>query len=274
MKNKQHKSSATPKLVSIIIAVMGRFDLLDKCLNSIPKAAGNISYQVILVDNNSPKEEAQPFYSNRDDFVLIRNRENVGFPKACNQGARRSTSPLLFFLNSDVILEENALDYLVRDLDDPNIAVSGMLLKFPEYADGLNQDVRPSGKVQHVGMETNIHGNWIHVFVGWDADNPKVLNMRDTYAVTGAALLTRRKLFMDLGGFQEGYGLGTYEDVDFCMSVREKGYNIVVNTKAVGTHYTGATAEHYRIGYPKDQNRLLFLSRWANKLQWTEYQRW
>jgi len=264
-------------LVSIIIPVMGRFDLLTQCLDAIPEAANGLGVEVILIDNNSPKEEADKFYSElkpETPLTLIKNSANVGFPKACNMGANRSIAPLLFFLNSDVILHKNAIDYLVKDMDDPKIGIAGMLLVFPEYSDGLNPDIRPAGKVQHVGMDTNIHGNWIHTFVGWDANNPKVLQQREVYAVTGAAIMTRRKLFLKVGGFQEIYGLGTYEDIDFCMSVRESGYNIVVNTKAVGIHHTGATAEFYKIGYPMNQNRLTFLQRWANKLRWSEYERW
>lgn len=208
MKNRNKPKYKQPPLVSIIIPVMGRFDLLTRCLDAIPEASKNIQFETILVDNNSPKEEADKFYSEREDFILIRNKENLGFPKACNQGARRSNAPLLFFLNSDVILYKDAIDHLVRDMDDPKLGIAGMLLLFPEYAEGLDQRVRPSGKVQHVGMDTNIHGRWIHTFVGWDADNPKVLAQRNCYAVTGAALMTRRKLYMDNGGFNEAYGIG------------------------------------------------------------------
>jgi GT2 family glycosyltransferase len=77
-----------------------------------------------------------------------------------------------------------------------------------------------------------------------------------------------------VGGFDEVYGLGTWEDVDYCMKVRELGYNILVNPKAVGTHFTGATAEFYKIGYPMDQNRMVFLSKWATKIRWSEVERW
>ena len=275
MKKSKQKFKLQQPLVSIIIPAYGRFDLLTRCLDAIPEAVKDIKYEIILIDNSSPnKEEAEKFYSSRKDFILIRNITNAGFPRACNQGARRSNAPLLFFLNSDVILYKDAIDYLVRDMDDPKIGIAGMLLLFPEYAEGLEQKSRPSGKVQHVGMDTNIHGRWIHTFVGWDADNPKVLAQRECYAVTGAALITRRRLYLDNGGFNEAYGTGTYEDCDYCMTLRELGYNIVVDTKAVGTHFTGATAEYYKIGYPMDQNRLIFLQKWASKMKWSEFSRW
>lgn len=266
----------TKKLsVSIIVPVMGRFDLLKQCLDSIPKACQRNEYEIIIVDNSSPKEEAKNFYSENSDFFLIKNQINKGFPFACNQGASKSDAHLLFFLNSDIILKENSIDIMIEEMNkDQTIGISGMLLLFPDYVEGLNPNIRPSGKVQHAGMDTNIHGQWIHTFVGWDSDSPKVLSQRDCYAVTGAALMIRRNIFQRVGSFDLHYGLGTYEDVDLCMKVRELGYNIIVNTNAVGIHYTSATAESYRIPFPLDQNRLYFLNKWASKIVWTEYLRW
>jgi len=85
----------------------------------------------VLVDNNSDKEEAKKFYGELDrSITFIRNQENFGFAKACNQGARRKNSPLLFFLNSDVILQPNSVEYMIKDMDDPQIAVCGMKLLF------------------------------------------------------------------------------------------------------------------------------------------------
>jgi len=262
--------------VDIVIAVYNRFDLLEQCLDSIPDAVGDTSYNIIIVDNNSDKEERIKFYASREDIILIQNQENVGFPKACNQGAKRGSSPYIFFLNSDVILEPNSVNIMLQDMkDNPMLGIVGMLLVFPEYAgNGLNPNIRPPNMVQHVGMDVTINGRWIHTFVGWNADNPKVLNSREVYAVTGAALLTKRQIWNTVGGFLEDYGGGTFEDVDYCMSVRDLGYNIIVETRAKGTHYTGATSEFHRIGFPIDKNRFLFMQRWSEKLQWSEFNRW
>lgn len=272
--NKTKSELNKPTLLDIIICVHDRFDLLEKCLNALPQAATSFIYNVICVDNASVLEDANKFYSAHPELIVIRNRENVGFPRACNQGARRKNSPLLLMLNDDVILDPGSLDILVKEMDNPKTGVAGMLLVFPEYADGLNPNIRPAGKVQHIGLETNIHGKFIHQFVGWSADHPKVLAQRDVYAVTGAALLTRRTLWNKVGGFLEAYGLGTFEDCDFCLSVRELGYNIVVVPQAKGTHYTGATAEKYNIPYPMENNRMIFMQRWQKKLAYTEWSHW
>jgi GT2 family glycosyltransferase len=230
-----------------------------------------------MIDNGSPKEEADEFYRQfQYPITIIRNKENLGFPKACNLAARRGTSPLLFFLNSDVILEPQAVAKLVAEMDDLKVGVCGMKLVFPPEVQSANlrPEIRPSSKIQHVGLETNIRGEFFHIFVGWDADHPKPNAMRTPYAVTGAAFMTRRSLWNKVKGFNEIYGMGCFEDVDYCMSVRELGYNVIVNTSACGIHYTGATAEFYKLGYALDYNRMTFLQRWAGKMNYSEAGSW
>jgi len=257
-------------ILDIVIPVYNRFDLLEKCLDCIPKSANSVTYHIICVDNGSVIMDADEFYASRKDIIVIRNQSNLGFPMACNIGVNKKRAPLIFLLNSDVLLEPNSIELLVKEMDNPTTGVAGMLLVFPEFADDLNPSVRPANKVQHIGLETNIHGKWVHQFIGWSEDNPRVQKQRDVYAVTGAALMTRRTIWNKVGGLYEGYGLGSYEDADYAMSVRELGYNIVVVPKAKGIHYTGATAEKYNLAYPMDKNRMIFMQRWQDKLVWTD----
>lgn len=264
------------KLLDIVIPVYQRFDLLQQCLESIPGAVGDHNYSITVFDNGSPKEEADEFYSslNIENLKVIRSRDNLGFPVACNRAANLGFAPLIFFLNDDVILEPGSVDLLIKNMDDPRIGIVGMKLVFPEYTD-LQQDAirRSSGKLQHIGIETNIRAELYHVFLGWSPNHPKVMAMREVFAVTGAALMTRRNLWKQIGGFNPVYGTGAYEDVEYAMEVRKMGYNIVVDPVAVGTHHAGATAEKYHIGYDLAGNRNIFISRWKHILEWTDWKR-
>lgn len=270
--------SMSKTLLDIVIPVYGRFDLLEKCLYAIPNAVGELSYNIILVDNASPdKSEADGFYNlhSHMPITIVRNKENLGFPKACNIGVTRKNSPLIFLLNSDCILQKDALVNAIKAIDDPKVGVVGMKLIFPtEDLGTLDANVRPAGKIQHVGLCTNIRGNFYHIFIGWSPDHPRVLAVKEVYAVTGAALLTRRSIWNKVGGFNEVYGAGTYEDVDFCLSARDIGYNVIVEQSAMGIHYTNGTAEFYKLGYPLMQNQLIFMSKWATRLNYTEYLHW
>ena len=84
--------------------------------------------------------------------------------------------------------------------------------------------------------------------------------------------MTRRSIWKKLGGLDEAYGIGTFEDIHYSLSVREMGYNILVNPKAMGIHYTGASAETYQVHFPLDYNRMIFLQKWSQTLKWTEWE--
>lgn len=267
------KYSSINTHVDIVIPVYQRFDLLSECIRSIPEASDNYIYRVIIVDNGSPPEVANDFYSQINDPAIrvVRNKENLGFPKACNQGFDHGHSPLVFFLNSDVILKPKSIRYMIDEMGrDQSVGIASMKLIFPEQTD-LPQNVRPPGKIQHIGLATNIRAEFIHQFSGWSADHPKVNAVREVYAVTGAAMMVRRVLFSKAGKFYEGYGMGTYEDVDMCLSVRKLGYNVIVVAKAEAIHHTNATTVTYKINYPLNENRMIFLQRWMKELDWTEY---
>jgi GT2 family glycosyltransferase len=280
-RKRYHSSPASPvskTLVDVVIPVHRRIDLLEKCLKSIPDAMGGISYRVIIVDNNTPQEEKRELYPSLiedNQITVIQLGQNSGFPSACNLGVRKGKSPLIFLLNSDVILDPGSLMELVLTMDDPSIGVAGMKLVFPEdVGERLNPQIRPARKIQHVGLASNIRGEFIHAYVGWSEDHPKPNNVRDMYAVTGAALMTRRVIWKRANGLFEEYKQGGYEDVDYCLTVRDMGFNVVVNPKASGVHYTGATAEYYQMPHPLMMNRMLFMSRWGEKLNYTELYSW
>lgn len=281
---KKTKSSYYSPTVDIVIPVHNRFDILQKCVDAIPMAMGRIPYSLNLIDNSSFPNEAKAFYeqfrgtADQSIVRIRRNKENTGFPYACNQGARLGTASLIFFLNSDVVLDPNSVELMVSTVfDSPDkVGIVGMKLVFPnDVADyGLNPNIRPANKIQHVGLFSNVKAEFIHVFMGWSEDNPRPNALYKVHAVTGAAMMVRRNLFNLAGGFWQGYTTGTYDDIDLCMVAHKMGYNVVVNTKARGVHYTGATAEKFGIQYPLNQNHQLFLSRWMKNLVYSEYEAW
>lgn len=279
-KPKVEVSQAT---VDVVIPVRGKLDLLEQCFSCVPLAFEDYNVNIIVVDNASFEVEKDvSFFTEMEGFSyknvkstnILHQKTNLGFPKACNLGARRKTSPYVFFLNSDCFLEPGSGKILIEEMEkDPKVGVAGMKLLFPDYPTGLRQDdrMRPLGKVQHVGLSTMINGTVHHIFIGWSSDHPKVNKVREVFAVTGAAMMVRRSLFQKIGGFFEGYGLGTFEDVDLCVTIRNLGYNTIVVPEAVGVHCTGATAETYRAEFPLNQNASIFLSRHMNDIVWWDY---
>ena len=264
---KKQKFSMTPALVDIVIPVHGKIDLLKRCLACIPNAAKDISYKIWIYDNGTPEEEKE-FYnelSTDKTISVFQTKNGVGYPKAVNFIARKGYAPLIMVLTTDVFLNEDAIVHLVKEMDYLQTGIVGMKLLFP---DGSPHG--PAEKVQHVGIEFNIRAEPIHQFIGWSPDNPRVLAKKDSYAITGAAFMVRRNLWKQVGGFFEGYGLGTYEDMELCVRVRDLGYNIKVSQEAVGYHWVNGS----EVGYPLNNNRNLFMSRCGEKILYGEWKYW
>lgn len=269
-------------LVDIVIPVYNRFDILQDCIFALSNIV-EPKFTLTLVDNASDRKEADNFYTSLNTMQffgkyarVIRNKTNTGFSAACNDGAKLNQSPYILFLNSDVILEQNSIHHMLDTMQTKERAgIVGAKLLFPDDVDekGLNPNIRPKGRVQHVGLSIDINGRIYHPFVGWEEDNYRVNRMGELnqFAVTGACLMIKTQLFRQIGKFGIEYEMGTYEDIDLCMKVRDLGYNIYVNPQAVGKHYTGASAEAYRVQFPLNKNEALFRSKWMNKIEWWDY---
>jgi len=248
--------------------------MLRKCLAALEAQEDAPPFLVYIIDNNTDNKER---LHNKDifDMPIItdtkRLTNEVGFPKANNEGARMGNSPLILFLNDDVVLKPDAIRNMIQTMDDDKVGIVGAKLTFP--VDSTSK-IRPAGRVQHVGLGMNISGDVIHPLVGWSADNPKCCVTREVIGVTGACLMVRRSLFRQVGGFNEMYGAGTYEDIELCLAVQQLGKRVIINADAQGTHYTGATAEKKQRAYPLQQNALVFRARWQGSglFRWTSYE--
>jgi GT2 family glycosyltransferase len=135
----------------------------------------------------------------------------------------------------------------------------------------MDFNIRPPGRLQHICLSVNYAGRIYHPFLGWSLDHPRINGLQTVFAVTGAAMMVRRSLFVQAGGFLEDYGMGTFEDVDLCMMSRELGLNVVTVPAAEAVHYTNATAEQLKLGFPMHINDSLFKARWGSKLIWWDF---
>ncbi len=86
--------------------------------------------------------------------------------------------------------------------------------------------------------------------------------------------MVRRKPFLQAGGFFEGYGKGTFDDADLCLTLRSMGYKIWMEAEALGYHYVGATAEMRKEPFNLQNNQGLFMARHGPEMQWDEWQYW
>jgi O-antigen biosynthesis protein len=250
--------------VGVVIPVFGRLDLLQECCKRLP-----LGVPVYIVDDCTPdpveRKQIKEFARDKG-YRFFQNDENLGFPATVNKGVEKSREPLILLLNSDVLLEQGAMDVLVTEFEDPGIGVAGPMLLFPE-----GSQYGPSGKVQHIGVVFGVLGQPKHLFIGWDPTNPRVSHRRDQLqAITGACFMTRRELWKRIGGFATVYGKGTFEDIEYCVVARLLKYRVVCNPSAIGYHYVSQSAKNSG-GYPIAQNQRIFTARVGGALKNDDY---
>lgn len=223
--------AATPFACSIVIPLFNRAELTEQCLVNLADVTHGATFEVILVDNASTDGTAALLASLGGDVQVLRNSENRGFAAACNQGARAARGRHVVFLNNDTIPLSGWLEPLLAELDaDPKVAVVGSKLLFAD------------GTIQHAGVlfKRDLPLPY-HAFYHAPGSAPAVNTRRELRCVTGACMAVRRSVFDALGGFDEGFVNG-YEDVDFCLKVRQRGNTIVYQPQSALYHLESQTA--------------------------------
>jgi GT2 family glycosyltransferase len=185
---------------------------------------------LIIVDdcsNDGTQSYLQYITKKNPNIFAIKNEKNSGFAVSCNRGARLAQVKYLVFLNNDTVPLNGWLDALVDVVErDESIAIVGAKLLYPDRT------------IQHAGVSFRRSPYPLypyHIYAGKPDNYPDVNVERDYDAVTAACMLVREEVFRDLGGFDEEY-INGYEDVDFCLRAREKGYRIVYTPKSVLYH--------------------------------------
>jgi len=238
--------------VSIVIPVYNRVELTVQCLEALSANTEGIEYEVVLVDNASSDGTAEFLKGLGGDVRVIRNNANLGFAKACNQGARAARGKYILFLNNDTIPLAGWLSPLVEELetDARTVAAGARLL----YEDGT---------VQHAGVAYSRDSREpFHPYRNLPSDDPRVNRRRELQGVTAACMLVRPEAFRAGGGFNEEYRNG-YEDLELCLKMRRRGGVIVYQPRSVLYHLESQTDGRMSCD---DENKMKFMAKWSGSL--------
>lgn len=222
---------------SIIIPLFNQWEYTRDCLKALAATLKGQECEIIAVDNASSDAtpKACQFLGRQlfgENFKYIRNEENRNFAGACNQGARAACGDYLVFLNNDTVVQPGWHEKLLADFQKwPDLAGTGPLLIYPSKP-------LPGHTVQHLGVSVSPFYKVGHLHEGIPADSPLAKKRRFFQIITAACLMTPRKLFLEAGGFDEGYVNG-FEDVDFCARMSAAGKRFTVNPDATVIHYQG-----------------------------------
>jgi GT2 family glycosyltransferase len=190
---------------------------------------------------------------------LVTMGRNGGFSAACNAGAAQARAETLALVNSDVIpTGDGWLPALVGKLDRRGkIGMVGPKLLYHD------------GSLQHAGLyfQRDEKGCWFnqHYFKGMPGDYGPANRERRTPGVTGACMALPRALFAEVGGFDDAYVIGDYEDSDLCLKIRQAGFDIAYVPSVALYHLERQSisrSQDYMRGAASQHNAWLQTQRW------------
>jgi GT2 family glycosyltransferase len=220
------------ELASILILCCNEVEYTRQCLESVFRHTRR-PYELILVDNGS--SDRTPAYLDEvstragpDRVVVLRNDTNRGFPAGCNQGLAQVQGRYVVFLNNDTIVTEGWLDGLIRwSLNEwPKIGLVGAVTNYAPAP-------------QHVGEDPGD----LDVLPAFAARRQREYAGKalEVERLSGFCLLARREVLQQIGGFDERFGLGFFDDDDLCVRVRQGGYRLLAALNVYIHHFGSRT---------------------------------
>lgn len=240
----RYRIAGNPK-VSIIIPTRDRVDMLRQCIQSINRRSTYRNYEIIVVDNESRQPETLEYLASLDGRV-ISYPHPFDFADIINTAAREADGEFLLILNNDTeVISPDWIEAMLEQAQRPEVGAVGARLLYPD------------GRVQHEGIIMGLGtGSALNVDHGGYFGLGECI--KNCTAVTGACMMVRASRFQELGGF-EGRLRVAFNDVDFCLRAREKGYRIVYTPFAALYHHESAS----RGSLHPDEDERFFRRRWG-----------
>ena len=220
-------------LISIIIPNKDHIEDLKRCMDSIDQKSSYKNYEYIIVENNSTDEKTFQYYKNLEEenpkaHVVYWDKE-FNYSAINNYGATFAKGEYILLLNNDTeIINETCLEELLGYCMRSDVGAVGARMYYEDDT------------IQHAGVVIGFGGIAGHCFVlqprGTTGYCHRIICAQDYSAVTAACMLVKKSAFDEVGGLTEELAVA-FNDIDFCMKLREAGYLIVYNPYAELYHY-------------------------------------
>jgi len=231
--------------VSVCIVNWNTKDLLRNCIAAIKEKTTGVSYEIVVVDNNSSDGSQDMLRTEYPDCKLIASTENLGFARGNNHCVKHTTGEYILYLNPDTELITNAIYGMYSFLEtNKNVGAAGCKLIYPD------------GKIQYTCASTfptpfrefsslfllNRIFPKSKCFSARELDYWDHMESREVDCLSGACIMAKRELIERLGGFDEKIFMYS-EDLDLCYKILKEGFSIYyLSTEAI-MHYEGASSK-------------------------------
>ena len=237
--------------------------VLEDCLESIYGQPHKVTFETILIDNDSQDGTAEMVRDKYPQVRYVQNDSNVGFQIATNQALRMAEGRYLMWLNNDTIVQPGAFDALVAFADaHPKAGIVGPKVL---NKDGTLQKQCRRGDPTPWNVLAYFSGLWrlfprsrfwSGYLVGYSPDDETV----EVDSCSGAAMMVRREVMDDVGPIDESFLYGG-EDLDYCYQVRRKGWTNYYYPGARIIHLGGQGGSRrrpYRLTYEFHRSMVLY----------------
>lgn len=252
--------------VTIIIPNRDNVDALRNCIESIIDKTQYANYMIKIVENNSIEENTFKYYKQIEAnarIKILRYDKPFNYSAINNFAVSQCDSEYILFLNNDTeILSNEWLTVMLELAQREDIGAVGAKLVFP------------NNSIQHCGVIVGSCGA-AHPYYGCQDQRGyfgEIGIIRNVSAVTAACMLTKKYVFEEVGGFDEKEFVIAFNDVDYCLKLRERGYLIVYTPYARLIHYESLTRGKDDIKQTRFQDELNNLcNRWSARMKSDPY---
>ncbi|EFM12988.1 Methyltransferase type 11 [Paenibacillus curdlanolyticus YK9] len=237
-------------LTSIILVTYNKLDYTKQCIDSIRQRTDEGRYELIVVDNGS-MDGTQEWLAAQPDIRLIANSDNAGFPRACNQGLAAAAGDLLMLLNNDTVVTPSWLEGLTTALlSATDIGAVGPVTNAASY---LTSIPVPYATMDEMEAFAEAH------------NRPDPAKWEERVKLIGYCLLMKREAYEQVGELDEQFGIGNFEDDDFCLRMRLAGYKLLLCRDTFIHHYGSVSFSADRTLFQQvlSENTELFKRKWG-----------
>ncbi|MBB6693122.1 methyltransferase domain-containing protein [Cohnella xylanilytica] len=235
---------------SIVIVTHNQLAVTKRCIESIRRHTAEGSYELIVVDNASADGTAK-WLKEQPDVRLVETGTNAGYARGCNAGAAAASGDRILLLNNDTAVTPRWLEQLTRALDSgDDVAAVGPVTNYAGYGQTVEATYRTPEELERFAEAYNV-------------STPSLWEER--LKLIGFCLLVSRRAWEAVGPLDEAYGIGNYEDDDWCLRARRFGYRLLLCKDTFVHHEGSATFRDRQELHRKlmHDNAIVFQRKWG-----------